>query len=506
MAKTLRSSAPSPELQSALAWLGAPPAEDPLRDLVPLRNHLADSVDAGLPPLHWLKILELFQTRADAINDALRPLLLDATLPLPRHLRTVAQGLVWVHGALAEGYLRVAREANPTKLTRPGHTLPALCTQALTNLSRQYEVALLVSAPAPVNLWSLAQAAFQLLKGAFSSELTLTPDITAADRVLKGMLALAAAQPETFVAREIDFLSHYLRDASFAVEVRTAISEPMADWHWLEENRDLPPVSAARRLPPPDGHVLYFSCMALGRHVQDQIVQLDSGERPETLGMPSLAAAGDYRNALARAGTRWSSPQKRQFNRRRQNQRVQVCAHLGTLWRQLHGDTETTSGETGLQITDWMVLNESPGGYAMMHVAGSIAGLVAGAALGLRVAHDQPWSICLVRWARSDNPEHVELGLELIAPSAEAVRIVWPGKDADPAPTTALLLPPLPRIGRGEALLAVRGHHAAGRFTLISEGGGKLQLTECVSHGLALQTACVEVFEFERDFSPREDS
>ncbi|WIM05518.1 MAG: hypothetical protein OHM77_12680 [Candidatus Nitricoxidivorans perseverans] len=503
MAESIRSSTSSPELQSALAWLGAPPAEDPLRDLVPLRNHLAEGADAGLPPLRWLKVLELFQARANAIDDALRPLLLDATLPLPRHLRTVAQGLVWVHGALAEGYLRVAREADPTKLTLPRRTLPALCAEALAGLSRQYEVALLVSAPAPANLWSHVQAAFHLLNGAFPPHAILTPDIAAADRALKSVLALAAAQPETFAAREIDFLADYLRGAALAVEVRTAAPEPMADWHWLEESRDLPPVAAGRRLPPPDGHVLYFSCTALGNRVREQIGRLISGERPETLGIPPMAAAGDYRNALARAGARWSSPQKRQFHRRRQNQRVQVCAHLGTLWRQLHGDAGAASGEAGMQITNWMVLNESPGGYAMMHVSGSIAGLVAGAALGLRMVSGQPWSICLVRWARSDNPEHVELGLELIAPSAEAVRIVWPGRDAGAAPTTALLLPPLPRIDRGEALLAARGHYSAGRFTLISEGGGKLQLTECMSQNLALQTACVEVFEFERDFSPR---
>lgn len=502
MADSIRNSTLSPALQSALAWIGTPPAEDPLRDLVPLRNHLADVADATVPPLHRLKALDLFKVRANAIDATLRPLLLDATLPLPRRLRTIAQGLIEVHGILAEGYLRAAKEADPTKPARPGRNLPALCADASANLARQYAVALLVSAPAPENMWGHTQAIFQLLRGALPPDAPLTPDIIAANRTIKGMLAMAATQPETFTAREIDFLIDYLRSFSLAVEIRATAPESMADWHWLEESRDLPPVIAARRLPPSEGNVLYFRCTALGQHVREQIDQIDSGERPETLGMPPMAIAGDYRNALARAGARWLSPHKRQFGRRRQSQRVQVCAHLGTLWRLLQGNTGAAAGESNPPITDWMVLNESPGGYAMMHVAGGVAGLVAGAALGLRMAPDRPWSICLIRWARSDNPEHVELGLELIAPSAEAVRVAWPGKDVAPVPTTALLLPPLPRLDRGETLLVARGHYLAGRFTLIGEIAGKLQLAECLTHSLTLQTACIEVFEFERNFPP----
>jgi hypothetical protein len=94
----------------------------------------------------------------------------------------------------------------------------------------------------------------------------------------------------------------------------------------------------------------------------------------------------------------------------------------------------------------------------------------------------------------------VELGLELIAPSAEAVRMARVGRNAKgQEPVSALLLPPLPRLDRTEAILTPRGHYAQGTFTLLGEKDGKVQLTSCITGRLAMQTAAAEVFEFERD-------
>lgn len=123
-------------LQGALDWLGAPPAEDPLRDLAPMRRHLVAIAAVGIPPLQRLKILELFQTRAGLTASVVKPLLLDATLPLAKRLRTVAHGLMHVHEALAAGYLDALRDAPPEKLRGLDRSPPQLCALALANLSQ----------------------------------------------------------------------------------------------------------------------------------------------------------------------------------------------------------------------------------------------------------------------------------------------------------------------------------------------------------------------------------
>ena len=57
-------------LQKALTWLAAPPASDPLRDLTPLRRHLAGIATLGIAPLQYAKILGLFHIRAELAGRA----------------------------------------------------------------------------------------------------------------------------------------------------------------------------------------------------------------------------------------------------------------------------------------------------------------------------------------------------------------------------------------------------------------------------------------------------
>lgn len=480
---------PPSALERALTWLASPPADDPLRDLGPLRSHLAAIATATINPLQYLSILELFQTRATYTASTVKPLLLDATLPVAKRLRTVAHGLMDVHGALASGYLKVLRRTTPM-YDGAEPMAGRLCAWGMANLAQKFEVAQLVSAPVPVELWKQAQAFYRLIPGP-------SQEATDAELHLKAMLALCAAQPESLSPRENAFLADYLRGCAATVEVRPADAPLGADAYWLDETHGVPPTAASRRQP---GHQvsLQFSCLELSRLAAKHLDRIACGESPNVIGLPGQAVLADYRNVLSRAIERWQSPPRRQSNRRRNGHRVQVCTHLGPLWQQLRDQGDATQAEVELPASDWMVLNESASGYAIMHVAGELAGLVAGSAIGLRTTADKPWNICVVRWARSENPEHIELGLEILSPLADAVRILRRGADGEQLPVPAFLLPPLPTLARGEALLTARGYFESGGFTLINESGGRLQVAECVAHQVAMHTACIEVFEFER--------
>ncbi|MDD5250003.1 MAG: hypothetical protein PHY45_13530 [Rhodocyclaceae bacterium] len=494
MARTASSIRYPPALQEALAWLGAAPAADPLRDLAPLRSHLAALAAIDIPPLQRLKILELFQTRAGLTGSAVKPLLLDATLPVPQRLRTVAHGLMHVHEALATGCLKALREVPPDALRRPGRTPQQVCAAGLANLSQLYEIAQFISTPPPPGFWAHAETFYRLAAGEAAPD-AVPPAANETAAGMKALLALAAAQPDGFSPREIAFLAAYLQQHAVAVDIRSDAAVAGDDDLWLDAAHAVAPTAMARRRAAPDA-ALHFSCAALSRVACRHLSQLADGAAPEALGLPREAMSADYRDALARAAAHWDSPRQRRTHRRRHGYRVQVCTHLGQLWQQSGADAGTT--EIELTASDWMILNESASGYAIMHVAGALAGLVPGSAIGLRPAADKPWHICVVRWARSENPEHIELGLELLAPRAEAVRIARRTADGEAAPLPALLLPPLAAIKRGEALLTARGLFAPGVFALIHESPGRVQVSECQASHLSMHTACIEIFEFER--------
>lgn len=491
------SKAPAPSaLEGALTWLASPPAADPLRDLAPLRSHLVAIATVDISPPQYFKIIELFQTRAGFTASTVKPLLLDATLPVAKRLRTVAHGLMDVHGALASGYLRVLRSAGPQMLADLGQTPARLCTLGLANLAQKFEVAQFVSSPVGEELWGQAQTFHALLVAGADAG---SAEAAAAERHMKAMLALCAAQPEGLSPRETAFLAEYLRGCAAAVEISPAGETLGVHAYWLDNSRGLPPTAASRR-PPAHGISLQFSCRALSRIVGSHLARLAEGERPEVVGLPAETLIADYRNVLTRAMERWESPPKRQAHRRRNGHRAQVCTHLGPLWQQLRHHEKKTPG-VDLPTSEWMILNESANGYAVMHVAGELAGLLAGSAIGLRASADKPWSICVVRWARSENPEHIELGLELLAPFAEAVRIARRGPGGEQLPVPAFLLPPLPILDRGEALLTARGYFEPGGFTLVNESAARLQVTECLASQISMHTACIEIFEFERNRS-----
>lgn len=494
----------SPALDSALAWLAKPPAEDPLREMVPLRNHLAAFGEMGVAPLQLLKILELFQPRVNAINASLKPLLHQASLPVDHRLRTVSQGLIDIHGAIAAAYAKVMREADSERLKNLHRNPTSLCALALGNLAEQFEVSLMIAAPAPLEMWRNAQAIHHWLMGIVPHDSTLPAGATASLHHFKVLVAIAAGQPESFTPPELDFLMAYLREFGSQVELSVVAPKQADDtWYWINDNRDQPPCALVRRTAPEAGRTIWLSCGELGHTALEQIKLLGSGGEPGALGLDSRASNPALRQALRRAAERWMTPPKRNMTRRGRNVRVRVCTDLGALWLHQRGDSHDVADAVGITTTDWMMLNESPGGLAIMHVSGNTHGLAAGSALAVQPAAQQPWALCLVRWARSENPEHIELGLELVAPATEAVRLISHGSNRqDRAGVEGFRLPPLPAADRGEAIMCRPGLHQGGAFTLVSEDQQRIQLSECAPGALIVQTTSIELFQFTRDFSP----
>jgi|688.fasta_scaffold03155_16 hypothetical protein len=496
-----KTSPPPPmQLQQALDWLAEPKQDDPLLDLVPLRNHIAAVGSLGLPVLHRLKIDELLQQRAERIDEALTPLLLDVKLPLPIHLGTVAQGLIGLRAELGETWLQVADDADPQELARIHRSRTQICLQGIFNLSRQFVATLLISIPSPINFWRNAQALYHRAHDSVDPTSTLPAEMGAIDARFKAMLALTAAQPEGLAPREIAFLADYLETHAAATRIDLIRPETAGDWFWLDANLDQPPVALAR-LQPGNGSCLYFRFGELADLAAHHLDQLNDGVPPLSLGLPIQAAGADYRNALERARQCWAAPRRRSFNRRPQALRVEVCTQLSTLWTALENEIQQEPKSTDCELTfsDWAMLNESPSGYAIVHVVGEVTGIVPGCAVGLRTGVGAAWQICLVRWARSKSSTHVELGLEVLAPSASPVRIQALSTRNPEPPIPALLLPALPGLNRSEAILAVRGDYNVRPFTLLQEQETRLLVVECMPHRSLIETSSVEVFEFIRN-------
>lgn len=162
---------------------------------------------------------------------------------------------------------------------------------------------------------------------------------------------------------------------------------------------------------------------------------------------------------------------------------------------------EPGSARQSAHSSEWMVVNESPTGYAIMQVTASAATLSAGIAIALRRDDEEPWTLCVVRWIRSETPEQVELGLQVIANSAKPVTVGFRNANRPRAMSPALVLPPIQAAGRQQAILAPAGTYCARRFMLVSDTN-RLYVAQGRLLSLDMQTAAVELFQYEIDPYP----
>lgn len=461
-------------MNEVLDWLGSK-SEDPLDDLIPLRRHLRAVLAMKVQPRVLLRLLDLFEPRIARIHKLVFPLLLDASTPLPRNLRILSQSLVGLHGNLAEGFLKALQHTVSEGFQRPKRRRETLAARALGSLRRQYELSLRAASGTPPGFWKQMNQLLLSHQQASDSYLD-SPTL----QTLHLLLAIHAAQADALTPREQEFLWRHTEHYADQVELSTAAPRKVESWLWVDTNDDRAPTPANRRAPPSADGLLFYSCRTLGKQTQ---ASLDN-----------LSAPPAWRNVLNHAARRWLNPPQRRHNRRRGSYRIEVCPRLSTLWALLHGDLVGNAATQA--INEWQVMNDSPAGYAAMHIAGDMPGLLAGSVLGIRRHDKEPWSLCIVRWVRSENTEHLEMGLEVLAPHAKAVRIATASRPEAPIP--ALLLPPISGIGRGETLLTERGAYETGTIALMQEEAGKLQVAECRPLPLVTQTASIELFEFER--------
>jgi hypothetical protein len=146
-----------------------------------------------------------------------------------------------------------------------------------------------------------------------------------------------------------------------------------------------------------------------------------------------------------------------------------------------------------------MVTNESPDGYALMHMSGQtfhlrVGDLVAIQPTGERAEREPQWHVGIVRWAVSENPEHIEIGIQQLASHAIAAEVIRPPED-ETGNLSALILPEMPPMRMLPALVTATGHldEQGGRLILLVERDN-IGIREVRPTALTEQTSSIEIF------------
>lgn len=486
-------------------WLASEPDDDCVVDLRSLASFLDGMLSPGDAHAAGDALLEQLEARGLDICGRLKSRLLGAGLPLSGELLEASGALIRALQALSALLRRRAESAGFVVTAGTGRQL--MHARALRLLGEGFVVACMRGTEAPSGLWQQIFAVHALC-GGDPEPRDGAPGLLVAVQ-FKRICALSALQPESLTPRELAWICDYLDLVADGAQVSSTMIQPESATFWADPLEDIAPVACGRKLPPAHGKLMYFSAVGVARRASEHIEWLEKRisdaevvglERDGELldadvsGLPLGLAPVEVASLLKRLRERWTSPPSREHYRRPHLYSAQVCLGLHAIWAVHRGLRARRS------IVEWTVCNESPGGYGIISVSGSDAELMAGMVLALRRDASEPWSICLVRWIRSHENNQVELGLQVLSTASAAVSIGFRGSDLQTT-TPALLLPPLPGTRANSAILAPAGTYTSRRFVMVREGTG-LYVAQCRVLGLDIQTASVELFQYEIDPFP----
>ncbi len=481
-----------------LDWLATELSADADLELATLVRHLDELGRPEISRNQFHRCLDLLHTRALAISRLHRAHFASAALPLTVDLHRTATRLVSVLGKIAAGYDEVLTEVRHRLVRTMRRNPEAISAKALEILGEQLTISHLAGNSAPFEFWLHAHAFFVGGRSEASTDTKAggIPDATL--KAYKYLLAFSAAQPEGLTGAEINWLAEYLAVNAKSIILRhSPPGEGGLGGLWIDPDQDTPPIAINRREPPDVDGLIFFTAEELARRTTTLIEQLES-DGPAPADVPAGLPRAETATLLRRVREYWASPPHREHSRRRNQYAVSVCSGLETIWKMLR---EPGSSRQNRYACEWMVVNESPTGYAIMQVTGTASNLTPGIAIAIRRGDDEPWTLCVVRWIRSETPEQIELGLQVIANTAKPVSVGFRSAEQTRPMRPALVLPPIAALGRQQAILAPAGTYSARRFMLVSDTQ-RLYIAQGRLLSLDMQTPSVELFQYEIDPYP----
>jgi len=501
MAKTTDTTAPTTEggIKGILEWLAMahgqarPEAAEEL--LLQLRTLRESSVAATL----HTKILDLLFTHGEEVLRTERPGLLQLTLPISRKTRQKVKTLLELQETLTQEYFNTLAAHYDPQAALPSERLQSSLRRAMQTIATQIDIHHLVAAPPRSGLWQQLHAAYLNACRLGVQNLPGPSGSACITRMYSDALLNAIAQPASFSAEELAFIGDLTEKLGHLVSLQDKPPEGGGDdIFWIDPERDSPAHALVRRAPGEGIRPLYFACGKIAEEVRKIRRALASGSEPAEFSLPALAAKPAGQGVLRRLEKLWGAPARRRFPRRRHAYRARLCSGLDSFYRLAQGKN------TPEDLSEWMVTNESPEGYALMHMTGSTNNLRVGDIVALQPRDEfstrvDNWHVCIVRWAISENPEHVEIGLQMLASRALSARIATTDGE-EKTTVAALLLPEAPPLRPDQSLIAPAGLLGENRrrIVLLLEQEN-LQIREVQTGQLSEQTGIVEIYSLHPD-------
>ena len=435
--------------QQASAWLTQLSGDDPLKVADSLLDQLTRMNRTRIRVTLRQDITELVLARAKEILPQLSDSLNGGTVPVIGPTRNAVGLADELLAELCYSYKLLLMEQSRRLFgfASSGRALLPVM-RAMQLLSSRLVLGYRMYANASKTLWVELHELYQFALRRGFAQRSLHEESLTPLSIYRDALLLAFADPLKLMPGDVDrILSWTARFGEVAILGPAEGQRGGQGLFLIKIQRDLPGYALSKRQhPPAQQHDQVLNTLALSELLLDQLSKLRNGESTQSVNLPQAAEQPEYQDLMTRLVKHWGAVPNRKHARLPAHTRVEICVGIRGVWEFLNGHKTQCAGE-------WMVTNESPRGFALTHMGGEIEPIHVGEVIGLQLKDSPNCHVCVVRWLLSDDPQHIELGIEELAPSARAVSI-RSTSEAQNNPEPVLLLPEVSSLSRAPAILA----------------------------------------------------
>jgi hypothetical protein len=200
--------------------------------------------------------------------------------------------------------------------------------------------------------------------------------------------------------------------------------------------------------------------IGLVRLIHVDLNHLMNKETPKDGRIPENFHRETYIELLTYLIKHWGVIPQRLFNRLQKNGELEIVTGIAPLRHILGSQSQNNQlavqDAHAMQVRSsrWQILNISATGMSVRRHPTAERNIRIGHLLGIRGKNEDHWSIGIVRWAVCGTRERLDMGLELIAPSAESATLRLSGS---PLEEGVLLLPAISGVKQPQTIVAPIG-------------------------------------------------
>jgi cyclic-di-GMP-binding protein len=406
----------SEELAKRVASLPEENSEGTARELIAL---LLAFNRSGRPRRRDIRTLEVVRGRAEAILPGLQARLNSASTPLTRVTRENAHVVEKLLKELGAAYTRLVLAPAPLISFGVKEQLYPPLVVALDLVSRRLLLTYQFYARRPRLVWKTLHALYRQAVAWHMDTVEVDAAKHSALSVYRAAVLTALADPSRLGPGELqrvrDYIARFGDEAS--ISKAKTITQPI-NIFVLEGRRDRPGIALADQPEAlQEGGAWVLATRRLVERSQFHLSQLQTGMSLRELGLPSDPDPARYRDLLQRLSSNWQGKRRPRAARQHFWPRAEIRVGFNSAWKLLNEiESESDRDMATVLRNEWTIRNESPGGFALRHINGTVAALNVGELIGVHMNGRSDSYVCIVRWIKSDNREHLEIGLQHVAP------------------------------------------------------------------------------------------